>query len=123
MSKSKDTKPELRLQEGLIARGLSFEKHMRQLPGTPDIVFAPQRLIIFVHGCYWHRHAQCNGDFRATASSVEATKRMNDNVRRDFEIKQSLEELGWVVYIAWECDINMSLASVLSDVETLLQRV
>jgi DNA mismatch endonuclease (patch repair protein) len=120
MSRSTNTKPEVRLQDGLRARGHAFETHAKDLPGTPDIVFRDSRLAIFVHGCYWHRHQGCKNQNAPTMSSVNSTKRLNTNVVRDAQVAGQLRQQHWGQYVAWECDVNERLADVLNQIEDKL---
>jgi DNA mismatch endonuclease (patch repair protein) len=114
---SKNTKPEVRLQNGLIARGHDIDLHVKGLPGTPDIVFSEQNIAVFVHGCYWHRHQGCSVQRKPTEYSVTETKRRNSTVLRDAKVAQDILKLGWTQYIAWECHINSALPQVLDDIE------
>lgn len=117
---SKNTKPELRLQNGLTARGLEFELHVRELPGTPDIVFRDHKTAVFVHGCYWHRHQGCTVQRKPTEYSVTETKRRNTTVLNDANVAKEIKRLGWTQYVAWECHINLALSKVLDDIESRL---
>jgi DNA mismatch endonuclease (patch repair protein) len=117
MSRSTNTKPEVRLQQGLMARGLNFETHSKDLPGTPDIVFRASKMAVFVHGCYWHRHQGCKDQNKPTSSSVSSTRRLNTNVLRDARVALEFKELHWQVFVAWECDVNKRLADVLDQIE------
>jgi DNA mismatch endonuclease (patch repair protein) len=120
MAKSSNTKPEIRLQDGLRSRGHAFETHVEDLPGTPDIVFRGSRLVVFVHGCYWHRHQGCKNQNPPTLSSVNSTKRLNTNVLRDATVAGELRQSAWNQFVAWECDINQRLADVLNQIEERL---
>jgi len=88
----------------LHAMGLRFRLHRRDLPGTPDIVLARHRTVVFVSGCYWHRHQGCplaqdperNGDYWQA--------KFARNVERDRENRRDLTHLGWRVIVVWECE-------------------
>lgn len=104
--RSKDTRPELVVRRSLHRRGLRFRLHRHDLPGQPDIVFTSRRVVVFIHGCFWHRHPGCR---RATmpASRVEFWKAKFDaTVRRDAETLCALEAAGWTVLVIWECEIR-----------------
>jgi DNA mismatch endonuclease (patch repair protein) len=111
--RGRDTKPELAVRRAAHALGYRFRLHRRDLPGSPDLVFPRLGKVIFVHGCFWHRHRGCrfanvpksNFDFWAT--------KFESNVRRDTLALQRLHELGWKTLVVWECE--MSDASVLSS--------
>lgn len=102
----KDTKPEMRVRRFLHAHGLRFRLHRKDLPGRPDIVLPSRRIVVFVHGCFWHRHPGCP---KATtpSSNVEfwATK-FEANVRRDKDVIEALKALGWVSLVVWECETD-----------------
>lgn len=103
---SKDTKPELVLRRALHARGFRFRLHVKHLPGRPDLVFPKHRAVVFVHGCFWHRHAGCR--FATTPASRPefwATK-FRANSTRDNVICAKLLEIGWRVAIVWECALR-----------------
>jgi DNA mismatch endonuclease (patch repair protein) len=84
--------------------GLRFRLHLRDLPGTPDLVFPKWRLALFVHGCFWHRHHGCR---RASVPQTNAevwTAKFERNTRRDMEAVHALEAAGWNTLTIWECE-------------------
>lgn len=104
--RSRDTGIEVKVRKELFKRGFRFRKNVRSLPGTPDIVLAKYRTVVFVHGCYWHRHSGCQ---YATIPSTRREfweKKFEDNVRRDQECINELISLGWQVIVLWECELN-----------------
>ena len=108
--RGKDTKPELLVRKYLHARGLRFRLHVKYLPGKPDMVFPKYRTVVFVHGCFWHRHAGCK---YATTPSNRADfweNKLSDNVARDQYQLAALNELGWHVVVVWECELRERLA-------------
>ena len=103
-NRSKDTKPELALRRALWGSGLrGYRKNVRKLPGTPDIVYGPKRVAIFVHGCFWHVHEGCR--LAATPSTRPEFWRakLGRNVERDSDAIAMLAMLGWRVLVVWEC--------------------
>lgn len=103
--KARDTKPELLIRRGLWARGYRYRKHVRDLPGKPDLVFSRYRAVIFVHGCFWHRH-DCPL-FKWPSSRQEFWRnKLNGNAKRDEDQLQALEKQGWRVLIIWECALK-----------------
>jgi len=95
--------------------GFRYRLHGKQLPGRPDLVFSKSKRVIFVHGCYWHRH-DCK---KATVpnSNVEYwTKKFAENAARDNKVLSELSSLGWGSMIVWECQTRDAdaLASSLS---------
>jgi len=101
--KSKDTKPELRVRRIVHALGYRYRLHDRRLPGSPDLVFAGRRKVLFVHGCFWHRH-RCKMGNRLPKSRVGFWgKKLEENRRRDRANRRRLRALGWEVLVVWEC--------------------
>lgn len=103
---SKNTKPEVALRRSLHRLGYRFRLHRKDLPGRPDLVFPSRRKIIFVHGCFWHRHSNCR--YASTPkSNVEFWEnKFRTNVDRDRRAIERLRELGWDVLVVWECEIK-----------------
>lgn len=98
-----DTKPELMLRKALHARGLRYRLHDKNLPGRPDLVFPRYNAVVFVHGCFWHRHSGCRF---ATSPSTRAdfwNNKFRQNVFRDQCNQSALKSQGWRVGIVWEC--------------------
>ncbi len=104
--RSKDTKPEKVIRSLLHRAGLRFRLHCRNLPGKPDLVFPRYKTVIFVHGCFWHRHEGCR-DATTLGSRTEFwNRKFSDNIQRDKKVKAALEEMGWRVLVVWECEIK-----------------
>lgn len=102
--KGRDTRPEMRVRRALHAAGLRYRLQAKELPGRPDLVFRSARLAIFVHGCFWHRHAGCE-HARMPKSRVDFwTAKLEANVNRDARQIAELEEAGWTVMTLWECE-------------------
>lgn len=101
-----DTKPELAVRRLVHSMGYRYRLHSRKLPGIPDMVFPRRRKIIFVHGCYWHRHEGCR-NCRLPKTRLDFwVPKLEGNRRRDIENQQKLRELGWDVLVIWECEIK-----------------
>ena len=99
----KNTKPEQIVRRALFAAGFRFRLHRRDLPGIPDVVLPGRRVVIFVHGCFWHRHQECgNANLPSTHSDFWREK-LDGNALRDQKNVAALLELGWRVLIVWEC--------------------
>lgn len=101
---STDTSPELAVRKLLHRLGYRFRLHRRNLPGTPDICFPGRKKAIFVHGCFWHRHAGCR---RTTTPKTRRSfweEKFQKNMARDRENLNDLVKLGWAVMIVWECE-------------------
>ncbi len=102
--RGKDTQPELRVRRYLHAAGLRYVLGGRGLPGRPDLVFPSLRAVVFVHGCFWHRHSGCR--FTATPSTRKGfwMKKFEENVERDARVQETLRQAGWDVHVIWECE-------------------
>ena len=104
--RSKDTKPEMRVRRTVHGLGYRYRLHAGDLPGRPDLVFRPRRRVIFVHGCFWHRHQRCSRN--RIPKSPERHEfwrdKLNANVRRDQLNQAALREMGWDVLVIWECE-------------------
>lgn len=101
--RGKNTMPEIVVRQAAHRLGLRFRVHRRDLPGTPDIVFPKYRLVIFVHGCFWHRHEGCR---RCTTPKTRIefwNEKFRKNVERDQRDTEALLNLGWNVLTIWEC--------------------
>lgn len=102
--RSKNTKPELAVRRAAHALGFRFRLHREDLPGKPDLVFPGRRAIIFVHGCFWHRHAGCQ-DCSAPKSRREYWEpKFAATVARDAGSRTALESTGWRVLTIWDCE-------------------
>lgn len=100
--KNKHTKPEIKLRSYLHRLGFRFRLHRKDLPGTPDVVLPKYSTAVFVHGCFWHGH-DCSKN-RMPATNVEFWKtKIRKNKERDVQATHELEQLGWKVWIVWEC--------------------
>lgn len=107
--KGKDTKPEMIVRKYLFSRGLRFRIQVKKLPGNPDIVLPKYKAVIFVNGCFWHRHEGCKY-FRLPQSNVEFWKdKIERNVLRDMRNEDELKALGWHVFRIWECEIKTNV--------------
>ena len=104
--KSKNTKPEIKVRKILHSMGYRFRLHSKDLPGSPDIVLPKYKTVIFVHGCFWHRHENCK-----YASTPKTRKefwevKFRENIKRDKMHQENLSSKGWKIMIVWECEIN-----------------
>lgn len=104
--RSRDTKPELALRSALHRLGFRFRVNARQLPGKPDIVLAKHRTVIFVHGCFWHRHEGCKVANTPKSNTEFWEEKFTRNVERDKVSNKKLEASGWRVIVVWECELK-----------------
>lgn len=109
-NKREGTRPELVVRRALTELGLRYRLHAAALPGKPDIVFHAQRIVIFVHGCFWHQHANANCPLRTTPRSNRTywNAKLRRNVLRDHSTKRALRRLGWKVVTIWECQTHLA---------------
>lgn len=104
--RSKDTKPEIAVRSLLHENGYRFRLHVNNLPGKPDIVLPKYKTVIFVHGCFWHRHSGCKFAYNPKTDVVKWKKKFRQNVDRHTKVEKELIELGWKVIIIWECEAS-----------------
>lgn len=106
--KGADTKPEMLVRRLAYGMGFRYRLHDARLPGRPDLVFVGRKKIIFVHGCFWHRHedAKCKLA-RLPKSRLDFwMPKLQANKERDKRTLKQLEQLGWSVLVIWECELG-----------------
>lgn len=109
--KGRDTKPEILLRKLLHSLGYRFRIQRKDLPGRPDIVLPRYKTVIFVNGCFWHRHEGCKYASTPSTNSEFWEKKFAANVERDTRNYAALKEQGWNVVIIWECEVKKILRS------------
>jgi DNA mismatch endonuclease, patch repair protein len=118
--RQKDTTPEMVVRRLIHSMGYRYRLHRRDLPGRPDLVFSKLRKVIFVHGCYWHRH-DCKKATMPSSNVDYWAKKFAENVTRDNKAVAELMSLGWVSMVVWECEtrdigaLAASLSAFLRD--------
>lgn len=113
--RGKDTGPELMVRKLVFAAGYRYRLHGAKLPGRPDLVFSGRRKVIFVHGCFWHRHEGCRLA-RLPKSRLEFwADKLEGNRLRDVKNLKALGDMGWAALVVWECE--------LSDEKALLAKI
>lgn len=116
--RSKDTKPEWVVRRLVHAMGYRYRLHGKGLPGRPDLVFRKRRKVIFIHGCFWHRHSSTCPLTRMPKSRIDFWEaEFEGNRRRDAANQEKLRESGWDFLIVWECQLRdlEGLAQTLRD--------
>lgn len=104
--RGKNTRPEMIVRKLVFASGYRYRLHVRKLPGSPDLVFPSRKKVIFVHGCFWHRHDNCAAS-RIPKSRVEFwSDKLNGNKVRDARNREALIQAGWEVLVIWECELD-----------------
>ena len=118
--RGKDTRPELALRSALFAAGFRYRLHVRGLPGSPDMVFPKYRAVLFVHGCFWHRHANCRFTTTPKSNHEFWSSKFEENVSRDARNVALLRADGWRVAVVWECALKRSVGETASAVGSWL---
>ena len=104
--KAKDTKPEIAVRSLLHRMGFRFRLHDKKLPGKPDIVLRKYKTVIFVHGCFWHRHTGCKDATMPKSNREFWRKKFEANVNRFETVSKQLRKLGWRVEVIWQCEVK-----------------
>ena len=102
----KNTKPEIAVRSLLHNLGYRFRLHRKDLPGKPDITLPKHKKVIFVHGCFWHGHADCSRSKRPATNEEFWHEKLDKNIERDKATVNSLKELGWDVLTVWTCEVK-----------------
>jgi len=102
--RSRNTRPELKVRSALHRLGFRFRLHAKQLPGKPDIILPKWKRVVFVHGCFWHRHSGCKLAYNPKSRVAFWSEKFRQNVVRDRAAMEQLEQLGWAVSTIWECE-------------------
>ena len=113
--KSKNTKPEIAVRKLLHSMGYRFRIHSKDLPGSPDIVLPKYKTVIFVHGCFWHRHENCKYASTPNTRKEFWENKFKANLKRDLIIKEKIKNINWRYFVIWECETK--------DVENLRAKI
>ena len=100
----RDTVPEVVVRCTAHRLGFRFRLYRKDLPGRPDLVFPRYRAVVFVHGCFWHRHDGCRFTYTPRSRVGFWTEKFRQNVARDRRTEDALRSLGWRVLVIWECE-------------------
>ena len=114
----RDTEPELAVRRALHAAGLRFRLHAVSLPGRPDLVLPRFRSVVFVHGCFWHRHIGCRRSTIPRRNRAWWVDKLRRNRARDRRNQRALHELGWRVFVVWECEVERR-----ASLDALIRRI
>lgn len=107
--RSTNTKPEEIVRKFLFSKGLRYRKNVRKLPGTPDVVLPKYKTVIFVNGCFWHKHEGCPKFVWPTSNVEFWKKKILGNVERDAKNSRKLNTMGWNIIVVWECQLKKSV--------------
>jgi len=101
-----NTRPEIAVRRLVHRLGYRFRLYRRDLPGTPDLVLPKYRAVVFVHGCFWHRHHCARGQVLPASNRAYWQSKLGKNVERDASAMAALRQLGWRVLTIWECEVH-----------------
>ena len=101
--KQKNTGPEIRVRKTTYKLGIRYRLHSSQLPGKPDLVVGSRKTVIFVHGCFWHRHRGCKKSSDPKTRLEYWGNKFRENVQRDQSNYRKLRRIGWRSVVIWEC--------------------
>ncbi len=104
--RSKDTAPEMTVRRLVHSLGYRYRLHVKDLPGSPDIVFPARNRIVFVHGCFWHRHCNCPNSRWPKSRLAFWGPKLEANRKRDRRNLATLRLMGWQCLVVWECQLK-----------------
>jgi DNA mismatch endonuclease, patch repair protein len=116
-----DTKPEWILRCALHRLGFRYKLKNKNLPGNPDLVLPKYHTVVFVHGCFWHRHPGCKNAGMPKTNPDFWAKKLSENVQRDAKAVESLSQEGWKVLIVWECDLMNKTIETVEEVANAIR--
>lgn len=119
--RSGDTKPEKLVRTLLHRVGYRFRIRVNTLPGRPDIVLPKYRTAIFVHGCFWHRHAECRYAYTPKSRTNFWGEKFKATVERDRKKSDELRSVGWRVIVVWECELKKNAQAVINKIREELK--
>lgn len=119
--KGQDTKPEMKVRSYLFRQGFRFRKNDKRYPGKPDIVLPMYKTVVFVHGCFWHRHPGCKDATTPKTRTEFWMEKLSKNVANDRKNVDALKELGFKVIIVWECEIEKEFASTMDRLVSMIK--
>ncbi|HEL3007236.1 TPA: DNA mismatch endonuclease Vsr [Stenotrophomonas maltophilia] len=119
--RGKDTVPEMLVRAYLHSSGFRYRLHSRELPGSPDLVLKRYGAVIFVHGCFWHRHSGCR--YAATPATRREfwLEKLEANRARDKRAQLALLSTGWRVAVVWECSLKHAHQLTLDGLREFIQ--
>lgn len=101
-----ETQPEIVVRKFLFSKGFRFRKNVKTLPGKPDIVLPKYKAVIFIHGCFWHKHKNCKKAQLPETRKEFWEKKISGNVERDKKNIRQLKKAGWQVIVFWQCQLG-----------------
>ena len=116
--RTRGTSAERHVRKAVWAAGFRYRLNVRELPGVPDLVFRRYRTAVFVQGCFWHSHNCRKGQRRPATNREFWNRKLDNNVARDTANHARLRELGWYVFLIWECSLEQETAALLAFLGT-----
>lgn len=117
---SKDTAIEIKVRKWLYHRGYRYRKNVKDLPGKPDIVLRTYNTVVFIQGCFWHRHSGCKDATTPKTRTEFWEAKFARNVANDEKNMSELKEMGFSVIVLWECEINKHFEETMESVASIL---
>ena len=122
---STDTTIEVMVRKYLFSEGFRFRKNNKRLPGTPDIVLPKYHTVVFIHGCFWHRHPGCKIATTPKTNTEYWNTKFTHNISNDMKNQDLLHNLGWNVIVLWQCDIekrfDQTMMSLISGIKSNIE--
>lgn len=119
--RQRDTGPEMVVRRSLHRHGFRFRVSDRRLPGSPDITLSRYRVVIFVNGCFWHRHHSCRFATTPRSNGAWWAEKFARNIERDRDKKRQLLEIGWRVMVVWECAVRKNGPLRMEAIDALME--
>ena len=119
--KGKDTSIEVRVRKHLFSKGFRYRKNVSSLPGKPDIVLPKYHAVVFVHGCFWHRHPGCKYATNPKTRTNFWKEKFKRNELNDIRNREELTNLGWRVFTVWECEVTKQFDATMEKLINQLQ--
>lgn len=118
--RSKDTSIEVKVRKWLFHHGYRYRKNVKSLPGKPDVVLNGYMTVIFVHGCFWHRHSGCRDTSTPKTRTDFWNEKFERNVANDKKHQSELEKMGYRVIVVWECEISKCFDETMNRIVEVL---
>lgn len=119
--RSSNTKIEIEVRSWLFKEGFRFRKNDKRYPGKPDVVLPKYKTVIFVNGCFWHRHEGCKYATTPKTRTDYWIDKFNRNIENDKKHKKQLEEMGWNVIVVWECELKKNFEDTMNKIVDCLK--
>lgn len=120
--KGKNTSIEVKVRKYLFSQGFRYRINVTKLPGKPDIVLPKYNAVVFVNGCFWHRHTGCKEAYMPKSRVEFWQKKFERNVQNDTVQREKLMEAGWRVFTVWECEVKKNFEVTMDELIEQLKR-